>query len=272
MMSTTPPVELHLPHPKGFLYFVADSHLDVQDAPWQEFVTMLDTLPDAHALICLGDLFKVWLAHPKFWVKMHEEVMAGFTRLRERTAAVAFVVGNREVLVPDNVPSPERDALPFTHIAPDELRLHWGQRTYRCFHGDTLNTRDRQYLRWRAICRSRLFTGFFRNLPGPLARKLADHVEASLNHTNREFKIAFPEDEAERFAEQVLPGTDGIFIGHFHLDRKIHISGCDATLRIVPDWLAQRTVLRLDLEGQIERLRFANGQWSCPPRAQDSGA
>ncbi|MDP7157288.1 MAG: hypothetical protein QF922_03575, partial [SAR324 cluster bacterium] len=113
---------------------------------------------------------------------------------------------------------------------------------------------------------------FFRNLPGPLARKLADHVEASLNHTNREFKITFPEDEAERFAKQVLPGTDGIFIGHFHLDRKIHISGCDATLRIVPDWLAQRTVLRLDLEGQIERLRFANGQWSCPPRAQDSGA
>ena len=66
MMSTTPPVELNLPHPEGFLYFVADSHLDVQDAPWQEFVTMLDTLPDAHALICLGDLFKVWLAHPKF--------------------------------------------------------------------------------------------------------------------------------------------------------------------------------------------------------------
>jgi UDP-2,3-diacylglucosamine pyrophosphatase LpxH len=182
------------------------------------------------------------------------------------------VVGNREVLVPGNARSSDRDALPFTHIAHDELRLHWGPRTYRCFHGDTLNTRDRQYLRWRTICRSRLFTGFFRNLPGPLARKIADRVEASLNHTNREFKIVFPEDEVEHFAAQVLPGTDGTFIGHFHLDREIRISDCDATLRIVPDWLAQRTVLRLDAEGQIERLRFADGQWSSPLNDQDSGA
>ncbi len=222
---------------------------------------MLDALPDAHALICLGDLFKVWLAHPKFWVKMHGQVMAGFARLRERTAAVAFVVGNREVLVPPNTPSPERDTLPFTHIAHDELRLCWGSRTYRCFHGDTLNTQDRQYLRWRAICRSRPFTGFFRSLPGPLARKIADRVEARLNYTNREFKIHFPEDEAQHFAEQVLPGTEGCFIGHFHLDREIRISGSDASLRIVPDWLAQRTVLRLSPDGQLARMRFAEGKW-----------
>ena len=75
---------------------------------------MLERLPQAQVLICLGDLFKVWLAMPKFWTDAHRRVMDAFRMHRDRGSKVVFVAGNREKLVPrgwqDRIP------VSYTHL------------------------------------------------------------------------------------------------------------------------------------------------------------
>ncbi len=63
----------------------------------------------------------------------------------------------------------------------------------------------------------------------------------------------------KEFADSVLSDVDQYFVGHFHLDKLIEVDGCTSALRVVPDWLTQRTVLRVGEHGQIEVLRYQNG-------------
>jgi Uncharacterized protein conserved in bacteria len=53
--------------------------------------------------------------------------------------------------------------------------------------------------------------------------------------------------------------VDQYFVGHFHLDKLIKIDGCKSVLRVVPDWLSQRSVVRVSENGEIEVLRYQNG-------------
>ena len=63
----------------------------------------------------------------------------------------------------------------------------------------------------------------------------------------------------QEFAASVLPEVDQYFVGHFHLDRLIEADGCSSVLRVVPDWLSQRTVVRVREQGEIEVFRVQNG-------------
>ena len=245
--------------PTGPLYIVTDSHLDFEQAPFEEFIEMLEQLQDAQVLICLGDLFKVWLAMPKFWMEPHRRVMEAFRVHRERGAKVVFVAGNREKLVPRDWEDSIRDPYPFTHLSREDWHMQWGGLQLGFIHGDAINTKDLRHLRWRALSNSHAFENLFRIMPGSLARWIAFKVEAMLAGSNRKFKINFPDEEVNRFAEQVLPGVDHYFVGHFHQDRVIRIPGESGILRIVPDWLLTRKVLKLNPEGQFSSLIFQEG-------------
>ena len=48
-------------------------------------------------------------------------------------------------------------------------------------------------------------------------------------------------------------------MGHFHFDKLIEVDGCKSVLRVLPDWLSQRTVLRVSEHGEIEVLRYQDG-------------
>jgi len=99
----------------------------------------------------------------------------------------------------------------------------------------------------------------FRIMPGAMARWIAAKVEAMLAGSNRKFKISFPDQEVVNFAKQVLPGVDHYFVGHFHLDRVIRVPGESGILRIVPDWLATRKLLKLNPDGQLSSVVFQEG-------------
>ena len=114
-------------------------------------------------------------------------------------------------------------------------------------------------MRWKALSHNRAFEALFRIMPAQVARWIAERLEAMLVETNKEFKIHFPEKEMQEFAASVLPEVDQYFVGHFHLDRLIEADGCSSVLRVVPDWLTQRTVVRVREQGEIEVVRFQNG-------------
>ncbi len=42
-------------------------------------------------------------------------------------------------------------------------------------------------------------------------------------------------------------------------EKEIEVDGCKSILRVVPDWLSQRTVLRVSEHGEIEVLSYQNG-------------
>ena len=92
--------EIDLEGQPGAAYVVADTHLGDARATPEAFLNMLAALPDPGVVIFLGDLFKVWLALPRFANDTVRAVLAGMTRLRARGARLVFVVGNREYLVP----------------------------------------------------------------------------------------------------------------------------------------------------------------------------
>ena len=73
--------EISIPDPVGNLYLVTDSHLDYDAAPYVEFIDFLDSLSDVHTLICLGDLFKLWLADQRYWTKLHKEVLKSLSKI-----------------------------------------------------------------------------------------------------------------------------------------------------------------------------------------------
>ena len=243
----------------GYAYLVADSHLGDARAPVEEFVDMLDHLPEARLVVFLGDLFKVWLALPKFWERQAHALLAGFERLRSRGVPVWFVVGNREYFLPRHSSVARSRGLPFDRIIHEAAVMGWGGRRYGLTHGDLVNREDSQYLKWRRFSRSRPFEALFRALPGPLARRVAAGIERSLANTNQEVKISFPLGELEAFAAQAMAGLDGFFIGHFHRDQTFAAPGGRAILRIVPDWFSTRQLLRLDEGGGMEILRYGGG-------------
>ena len=250
--------ELNITEPDGKLYIVTDSHLDENIAPASQFVEMLGQLENPHTVVFLGDLFVIWLAPPKFWTEMHRTVMSGFQDLKDRGCNVVFIAGNRDMLLPRKFNKRWQTILPFTHFIYEDWYLNWGQKRFGFIHGDTINYNDHQYLRWKALSRNLAFEAFFRIIPAQLAAWIAESLEAKLADTNKEFKIHFPEKEMKEFADSVLPDVDQYFVGHFHLDKLIEVDGCTSVLRVIPDWLSQRTVLRVSEHGEIEILLYQN--------------
>jgi len=242
-----------LPDGPGFVYFVTDSHLGGASSP--EFIAMLRGLSEARAVIFLGDLFQVWLALPKYWDAVVLDVLEGFRSLQAAGTRTVFVAGNREFFLPGTAEAVRRSGLPFDSVVPGAAVLTWAGRRYGLTHGDLVNRRDAQYLKWRRLSRSPAFAWLFRAMPGGIARRIAQRLERGLSATNLEIKIQYPLDELEEFAGAVLPGLDGFFIGHFHRDELICVPGQKGALRIVPDWLSRKQVLRMAPDGRVQTLR-----------------
>ncbi len=248
------------PEGEGYVYLIADSHLGDRRAPSGEFFSMLEALPHAKLVVFLGDLFKVWLALPKFWDEEVRGILGGFENLRRRGTPILFVMGNREYFLPRNGAGAAARALPFDYIAQGACILTWGKRRYGMTHGDVINRKDHRHLKWRWITRGFWFEWLFRAMPGPLARAVAEWLERAAGKTNREIKITYPLEEIEAFAATALPGLDGFFVGHFHRDETISLEAGGPVLRIVPDWHSRRTVLRLDAAGELVPIHFGQAE------------
>jgi UDP-2,3-diacylglucosamine hydrolase len=251
-------VPIALPESDGFVYLVADSHLGDLRAPPEPFIAMLRRLERPRAVVFMGDLFTIWLAPPKYREPMPQQILDAFSVLRGKGVRTVFVVGNREFFLPRAATAAQRWGIPFDAIVPGAAVLSWAGRRYGLTHGDLVNRRDSQYLKWRWVSHSWLFEALFRAMPAALARRIARKLERSFAQTNREIKIQYPEDELGAFAQAVLPGLDGFFIGHFHRDEVIAVPNMSATLCIVPDWHARRTVLRISPDGKVAHVGFGS--------------
>jgi len=258
MMAQAP--EFSPPPGEGYVYLIADSHLGTKGAPTGEFFEMLQALPDARMVVFLGDLFRVWLAMPKFWDRHIRQIIRGFRKLQRSGVLILFVVGNREFFLPENPKAVKRRRLPFDHIALESCVLNVDGLRYGLAHGDMINREDVRHLKWRKISRSKTMEWIFRLIPGWLARSIANRLEKALAKTNMEIKVQYPVGEIQAFAKAVVGDLEAFMVGHFHREDALPVPGHKGRFLLVPDWLSRKIVYRLDGRGEVARLAFVRGE------------
>jgi UDP-2,3-diacylglucosamine hydrolase len=224
---------------------IADSHLGGPGGPPGPLVEQLDGLADTgcRRLILLGDIFHVWVGSRRFETDEVRAVLPALERVRKAGIEVDYVEGNRDFFVAGGS---YHDL--FDRVA-NEVAFETGGKRYLAVHGDGLNDRDRQYLFWRWLSKSRLSRFLILNLPTRVARGTMGRTEQSLSKTNFKHKAQIPEEAICRYGERRLrEGHDVLLLGHFHAPRTWQVEGGE--IRLFDAWFNSRRVEWLDGEAK----------------------
>ncbi len=216
---------------------IADAHLGGPGGDPGPLLEQLEELPQkgCRRLLLLGDMFQVWVAGRRWETEDIRRVAGVLKRLREKGLAIDYVEGNRDFFLEGS-----RYAALFDRLDTEIAFEHGGVR-YLAVHGDGLNDRDRQYLFWRWISKSRLTRLLAMNLPAALAHYAMDSGEKRLSATNFKHKQRLPEEAIVRFGERRLAeGHDVVLLGHFHEPRTWDVAG--GQIRLFDAWFNSRRV------------------------------
>lgn len=245
------------------LIVIADAHLTALDADTAAFCAFLSDLPaDAAELVLLGDIFALWIAHPKHTLAHHTEVLQRIASLRAAGVRVRFIEGNREF----GVARWQAGWFDAVHAAEGEpiVDLDWGGRRWSMAHGDRLDPDD-----WRTRLLHRLLRAgptlqAVAALPAGWGMWFGRWLERSLRHRNLRYKTALPTTRLQRHARQLAErGAAAGVIGHIHVahDVQLDAQGRSVRLLILPDWRSTHEYLRIDAGGgaRFEIWRGASG-------------
>lgn len=231
--------------------FVADAHLNADDAHTRDFLRLAETaLAEGSALFLLGDIFDLWFGAEALTFRFQRPVVERFRALRREGLRAFYVEGNRDFFLR----RPYEGDL-FDAVSEDALRVRIGGRVAFLAHGDAVNRADLAYRFWKSISKNRLAFGLAGLLPPSVVLPLADRVEKRLRPTNPRFKGRFPESEIVSFADRTFAdGADLVVLGHFHTEflRRTGPAARPCTLAVLPAWKEARRVLVLDEAGEAE--------------------
>ncbi len=216
---------------------IADAHLDGPGGDAGPLVAQLDALGPSRCdrLVLLGDLFQAWVGLPRFATPGILAVTAAMRRLRARGVPVHYIEGNRDFFLAG---SPYADA--FDSLG-SEIAFASGGTRYLAVHGDGLNDRDRQYLAWRALSKSRASRFLVFHTPRRFAQRMVHSTERRLSRTNFKHRAALPEAAIRAYAERRLAeGHDVLLLGHFHEPRTWRVAGGE--VRLLDAWFRTRRV------------------------------
>ena len=216
---------------------VADAHLGGPGGSAEPLVEQLRALPSqgCDRLILLGDLFQVWVGSRRYETVEVRSIQSALEDLRDHGLRVDYVEGNRDFFI---------DASPYRnlfHSVTNEASFEIDGRRYLAVHGDGLNDRDRQYLFWRWLSKSRLSRFLMLNLPRGLARRAVGVTESRLGKTNFRHKRKVPEEAIRAYASgRFQQGFDVLLLGHFHKPR-VWLEG-DGEIHLLDAWFRSRQI------------------------------
>jgi len=216
---------------------LADAHIGGPGGGSQPLVEELDSLAAAgcRRLVVMGDLFQVWVAHERYETEDVRQVLGALRRLRGQGVHIDYIEGNRDFFVAG---SRYADAFDCVGV---ETSFSAGGHDYLVVHGDGLNDRDRQYLFWRWLSKSRPVRWLMFHLPRALAHWSVHRTERQLSGTNFRHKQEVPEAAIRAYAAGRLgSGFDRLLLGHFHEPATWAIDGGE--VRLVDAWFNTRRV------------------------------
>ncbi len=233
----------------GDLVIIGDVHLDAGDREVGEFCAMLEeTAATCAAMILAGDLFNLWIGRKELQPEHITQVADTLRVVRRRGVQVHYLEGNRDYFI-----AREYQGDLFDTVTTEGLELQAGGHRLFAAHGDMANLNDRQYHRWRRFSRSSPVWFLFNLLPVGIRIRLAERIEGRFRSTNRDYKIAFPEEEVRSYAEAWFrEGVDLVVLGHFHIEKELQASSNGAgRVLVLPEWKGSRRCLRICRGGEV---------------------
>lgn len=198
----------------------------------------------AEALYILGDFFEVWIGDDGM-TPYHDAIASALHDLADSGTRIYLMHGNRDFMI----------GKAFCRKAgctflPDPSLIELGGESVLLMHGDTLCTRDVQYLRKRARIRSPLGLFILRHLMPlskrqALARKLRNE---SLERTAMKAAdiIDVTPEEIPRIMQKY--GVQTLIHGHTHRPavHPLEVNGKSARRIVLGDWDKQGWALQVD--------------------------
>ena len=230
------------------MIIIADAHIDESRGNESAFFQMLDTIEETDQdVVFLGDIFELWIALTRYEKGFHKSFLAWCETQKQRRT-VGFIEGNHEYFVA----AQRKNSFSWC-----TERAGWPDANGLLFcHGDQINRRDRNYLRFRKIAKNQICQTVVRFLPfGPGIAKLLVFL---FKRTNLKFRKRLPKKSIASFAEASFEdGIHTIFVGHFHRNYQYRESESKA-LYIVPGWLEAEQITLYDKESG----RVSSCHWS----------
>ncbi len=228
---------------------IADSHLGAKQGDVETMVRFLETIdPEKAELLFLGDLFHIWAGPVKYHTSQVKKLLESLRVFQQYNGKAHLVVGNRDIFFPQVSGETPVSSLPFYSINNEYTVLKKQGGTLMAIHGDTVNSKDKQYLRWRRLIRSRLFRGVFHLIPAWKVKKIMFKLEEDLKQTNLEFRHEFPISEWEKYVAEIHEkyAPTLLLVGHFHPNDLIVSESGSTTGIVIPDWRKSQKYLEID--------------------------
>lgn len=213
-----------------------DVHLSPrQPEKTQTFLRFLASLAQAppSCLVCMGDLFHLWLGAGHERDPAVVEVLEAFRLLRRRGVLLVFVHGNRDF----HLGAEWTQAIGAATLVPDKAVVSLGERRVGFAHGDLLCARDARYKAMRRVIRSRPAATAFRALPLSWRERIAGGLRDA---TVRDL-AAKPQRNLQltpQAVRRMLARTDIGVVGHVHKAQRLcwHGQGRRRWLFALGEW------------------------------------
>lgn len=235
--------------------FISDLHLCAERPAINDlFLTFLRTeARQADALYILGDLFEFWIGDEAVEHDEHRMSIDGLRGLADSGVPVYVMPGNRDFLLGTGF---ERAG--HCTLLPDPTRIELYGTPVLLMHGDSLCTRDTQYMDFRNMVRNPTWQREFLAKPYAERQAIARMYREVSMETTAAKKPEIMDVTQSAVEESMRAHRVRHFIhGHTHRpdEHVFTLDGAPAYRTVLGDWYEQGSVLRVTTGGQsLERL------------------
>ena len=222
----------------------ADCHVGRRPGDEGPFLEALEAVRrrGAKSITLLGDIFHVFVAHPKFETPEIARFLDKVRELREAGVAVTYVEGNRDFFLRGSYV--ERL---FQAVCDEEI-FAAGDRRFLATHGDLLNEKDLPYRFWRFLSKNPVSRFAIDFIPRGLANRIVWRIESRLYRSNFKHKTRLPVEMIRAFAQRRFgQGVDVLLLGHFHKAWSETVDG--GRIEILPAFVDERRWMEISDDG-----------------------
>jgi len=214
------------------------------------FLTFLETeARAARALYILGDLFEYWIGDDAIEFDGYGPPVEGLRKLTAAGVPVYVMRGNRDFVMGEGF-----ERLSGTRILPDPTVIDLYGTPTLLMHGDSLCTRDVEYMAFRKMTRDPawLRAGLAKPLAErqALARKIRQASQQSTANKSMDIMDVTPSE-----VEDVMRAHRVRHMIHGHTHRPaqhaLQLDGTEAYRTVLGDWYEQGSVLRVTAKEQV---------------------
>ncbi|WP_339668342.1 UDP-2,3-diacylglucosamine diphosphatase [Dasania marina] len=229
-------------------YFISDLHLDeTRPAVTRAFLHYLEQWAGhCDALYILGDFFEVWVGDDDD-APLAQTIISALKRFSTSSSALYIMHGNRDFLLGDSFCQQTGATL-----LPDPILIDlYGQPTL-LMHGDSLCTRDSEYMAFRQQARSADWQQQLLSQPLAARRALAAQLREQSQSMNA-LKADDIMDVTPAEVEQIMRQHQSLRLIHGHTHRPqrhpMDIDGQTAERIVLGDWCDKAWILEAQPQG-----------------------